>query len=63
MVRAVDWPRAAQNDVVVAALFVYAVLYVAMAFGARAPRYGRGIWAVHGLWIGQIAWGLSALFT
>jgi hypothetical protein len=63
MVRAVGWPRDAQNDVVVAALFVYLVLYVAMAVGARAPKYGRGLWTVHGLWIGQIAWGLYALFT
>ena len=63
MARAVDWPRAAQNDLVVAALFVYAVPDVAMAVGARAPKYGRGIWTVHGLWIGQIAWGLYALFT
>jgi hypothetical protein len=63
MVRAVEWPRAAQNDVVAAALFVYAVLWLAMGIGARPPRYGRGVWATHGLWAGQIGWGLYVLAT
>lgn len=61
MVRAARWAPTMQRDVIVAALGVYVVLYVAMAVGARAPKYGRGVWVTHGLWVVQIAWGLYAL--
>ncbi len=61
MVRAARWPPAMQRDVIVAALAVYAVLFAAMALGARPPKYGRGVWVTHGLWVAQLAWGLYAL--
>jgi len=29
--------------------------------GARGPRWGRGVWITHGLWIAQIGWAGWAL--
>ena len=62
MVRATRWPTEIQREVTLAAVGVYAVLWGAVIIGMRAPRYGRGRYALHPLWLGQIAWGLwSAL--
>lgn len=60
MVRAASWPAAVQRDVTLAAVGVYAVLWLAVLVGLRGPRYGRGRYALHPLWLGQIAWGLWA---
>jgi ABC-type xylose transport system permease subunit len=63
MVLATRWPTNSQREVAIAALGVYAVMYLVMVFGARKPRYGRGIYTVHVLWIAQLGWGAWALWS
>jgi hypothetical protein len=63
MVRASRWPAEMQRDVTLGAVGVYAIGWVAVLVGMRAPRYGRGRYALHPLWLGQMAWGLWAAFA
>jgi hypothetical protein len=58
MVRALAWPLAVQREVTLLAVGVYALLWLVAVAGLRRPRYGRGIYALHPLWLGQIGWGL-----
>jgi hypothetical protein len=57
MLLATRWPAAAQREVCIVVVGVYAAMNAVMVVGARKPRYARGIWVAHGLWIAQIAWG------
>lgn len=61
MVMASRWPEHIQAQVTAAALGVYVAMYLVMLFGARKPRYARGIYVVHALWLGQMAWATVGL--
>jgi len=63
MVRAADWPPSVQREVIVCAIGVYLIGWLAVVVGLRRPRYGRGIYALHPLWLGQAAWGAWALWS
>ena len=60
MFRAADWPVEVQREVALFAVGVYFIGWIAVCVGMRRPRYGRGIYALHPLWLGQAAWGLWA---
>ena len=62
MVLATRWEAAVQKEVILLVLGTYVLMYLVMLFGARKPRYGRGIYVTHFLWLGQIAWGAWALW-
>jgi len=62
MVRAASWPPGVQREVTILACGVYLIGWLCVVFGMRRPRYGRGIYALHPLWLGQIAWGLWAMW-
>ncbi len=61
MVRAGRWPVEVQREVVLGAVVVYVVMYVVLAWGGRGPRFGRGVWVTHALWLAQIGWGAWTL--
>lgn len=61
MLLARGWPAQAQAQVTALVLAVYAVMWLGLIVGARGPRWGRGVWVTHGLWIAQLAWGVTAL--
>jgi hypothetical protein len=63
MVRAVHWPTDIQRDVTLGAVGVYLIGWVAVLAGMRRPRYGRGMYALHPLWLAQIGWGLWSAFS
>ncbi len=60
MVAATRWDLQAQREVTFAAVGVYAVMYVVVIVGGRGAKWGRGILALHPLWLGQMAWGIWA---
>lgn len=60
MMLSTRWGHQAQREVTLAAVAVYAVMYLVMIFGGKKPKYGNGIYVTHGLWIAQITWGLWA---
>jgi hypothetical protein len=62
MVRAVHWPTDVQREVTLGAVGVYFICWVAVLVGMRRPRYGRGVYALHALWLAQIGWGLWGAF-
>ena len=62
MVRAVDWPVRVQREVALYAVGVYLIGWLAVCAGMRRPRYGRGVYALHPLWLGQMAWGVWAVW-
>lgn len=62
MVRAAGWPAAVQREVAVLAVGVYIFGWLCVVFGLRRPRYGRGIYALHPLWLGQAGWGAWAVW-
>jgi hypothetical protein len=62
MVRAVGWPIEVQREVTLYAIGVYLIGWLAVVIGMRRPRYGRGIYALTPLWLGQIAWGAWGLW-
>ena len=61
MLLSLRWPEAVQREVVVGVVAVYVVMWVVLLVGGRGPRFGRGVYVCHGLWISQIAWGGWAL--
>lgn len=62
MVRAAGWPVAVQREVTALAIGVYVFGWLCVVVGMRRPRYGRGIYALHPLWLGQAGWGAWALW-
>jgi hypothetical protein len=63
MVLATRWPSAAQRELTIVVLAVYAIMYVVVIVGGRRPPWGRrGVMSLHVLWPGQMAFGLWALF-
>lgn len=51
------WPEALQRQICWVVLGVYAAMYVVLLVGGRGRQFRRsGILAVHGLWLGQMAW-------
>lgn len=63
MVRAAYWPVAIQREVTIATVAVYAVMYVVLVIGGRGPYFARGVYALHVLWIAQMAWGVWAFLS
>ena len=63
MLLALRWPPSAQYDVAMGVVALYLVMWLVLLFGARSPRYGRGVYVCHALWIGQMGWGVWALST
>lgn len=61
MVLARGWSAHAQREVTMVVLAVYVAMWLAMLIRARGPKWGRGIYVTHGLWVAQIAWGAWAL--
>jgi hypothetical protein len=61
MVRAAGWPVAVQREVTLLAIGVYVIGWLCLVIGVRRPRYGRGIYALHPLWLAQAGWGVWAL--
>ena len=57
------FPPLAQVQVAACVVGVYFLMWLVMLAGARGPRFGRGIWVCHGLWIGQMAWGAWAIWS
>lgn len=57
MWRAAAWPVEIQREVTLYAIGVYFIGWMCVVIGCRKPRYARGIYALHPLWLGQIAWG------
>ena len=49
----------AQKEVIILVLMTYILMYFVMVFGGKKPKYGRGIYVTHILWLAQITWGLS----
>lgn len=58
MWRAAGWPVDVQREVTLYAVAVYFLGWLAVVFKMKSPRYARGRWALHPLWLGQMAWGL-----
>jgi hypothetical protein len=56
MLLARAWPTEAQRHVATVILGVYAFMWLGMLLGARGPRWGRGVYITHGLWLVQMAW-------
>jgi hypothetical protein len=63
MMLATRWPPGAQREVSFGVIGVYAAMYLVVIFGARGPRYGRGVYTLYALWLAQIAWGVWAVWT
>lgn len=61
MIFARAWPPAAQRQVAFVILGVYAAMWIGMLVGARGPRWGRGVYVTHGLWLAQMGWCAWAL--
>ena len=60
MVRAVAWPVSVQREVTLYAVGLYVLGEIGVIVGMRRPRYARGIYALHPLWLAQMGWGLWA---
>jgi hypothetical protein len=63
MLLALRWPPLAQRDVALAVIGVYAAMELVVLVGARRPKYGRGVNAIHVLWPAQFAWGAWAAWS
>lgn len=63
MVLSTRWGGVAQKEEVILVLMTYALMFVVMLVGGRKPKFGRGIYVTHLLWIAQISWGIWAIFT
>lgn len=61
MLRSASWPIEIQQDITVASLIVYAIMFLVLIVGGRQPTFGRGVYVTYFLWIAQIAWGMFAL--
>lgn len=61
MCLATRWGEAIQKEVILLVLVTYGIMYLVMFLGARRPKYGRGIYITHLLWIAQITWGIIVL--
>lgn len=62
MVRATAWPSEVQGEVALGALGVYALMELGLIAAHARGRMplGRGVWVTHGLWLGQLGWGVAA---
>lgn len=58
MVLASRWENGIQREIIYLTLITYIIMYLVMIFGAKKPKYGRGIFVTHLLWLGQISWGI-----
>ncbi len=63
MILARRWDPSAQREVAIVVVGVYACMWLVMLIGARGPKWGRGIWVTHALWLAQLAWGIHAIAT
>jgi len=61
MLLATAWPMEAKQGVTAMVLVVYISMHLVLLLGARAPKYGSGIYVTHVLWIIQEAWAFLAL--
>ena len=61
MVISSRWPKEIQKEIIVLVLITYSLMYTVMLFGGKKPKYGRGIYVTHILWLSQIAWGLYTI--
>lgn len=61
MMLATQWSLGAQREIIWTVLGIYFAMWLAMLIGARGPRWGRGVYVTHGLWIAQISWAVWAL--
>lgn len=57
MILSVRWEASAQKEVILLVLLTYVIMYLVMLIGAKKPKYGRGIYVTHFLWLAQIGWG------
>lgn len=63
MILSTRWNEQIQKEVIMIAIGVYVIMYLVMIFGAKKPKYGRGIIVTHLLWIFQITWGSWTLLN
>ncbi len=63
MVLSTRWSDLAQKEVAILAVATYVLMYLVLIIGGRKPKYGRGIYVAHILWLFQIGWGLWVIFV
>ena len=63
MIRAAGWPAFVQREVTLFAVGVYLIGWLCVVFGMRRPRYGRGMYSLHPLWLGQAGWGVWSVWA
>ena len=61
MIMATAWPADAKYQVISVVLAIYGVMWLGLLLGARGPRWGRGVYVTHGLWLAQMGWAGWAL--
>ena len=57
---ATDWPAEYARVIVWGNVYAYGFFELLAIAATRSPRYGRGIWVTHVLWIAQGGWGVVA---
>lgn len=63
MVLSTRWNEHAQLEVIYLVLITYVIMYFVLLFGGKKPKFGRGVYITHFLWLSQISWGIYALST
>lgn len=58
MLLATRWEKVVQQEIILAVVGIYVLMYLVMVFGGRKPKYGSGIYVTHVLWLIQIVWGI-----
>ncbi len=63
MLLATRWDEFVQKEICAVVAIAYSIMYLVLLFGGKKPKYGRGVFITHLLWLGQIAWALYVLLA
>ena len=63
MLLATRWSLDIQKEITILVLIVYIIMYIVMLLGGKKPKFGRGIYITHALWMAQIAWGIWVILS